>query len=73
MIHFLYTLIFIKVYKTILKELAEKYDGVEDFINKRIDEICSQEKLSAKDVICFLVGFLQFMFPCWVFSSKIVP
>ena len=31
----------VKVYKRILKEVAEKYDGAEDFINKRIDEICS--------------------------------
>ena len=31
----------VKVYKRILKEVAEKYDGAEYFINKRIDEICS--------------------------------
>ena len=32
----------------VLKEVAEKYDGAEDFINNRIDEICSQEKLSKR-------------------------
>ena len=54
----------IKVFKKVLKEVVEKYDGAEDFINSSIDEICSQEKLSAEEVIYFLVGFLQFVFPC---------
>ena len=31
----------IKIYKTVLKEVSEKYDGAEDFINRRIGEICS--------------------------------
>ena len=54
----------IKVFKKVLKEVVEKYDGAEDFINSSIDEICSQEKLSAEEVIYFLVSFLQFMIPC---------
>ena len=54
----------IKVFKKVLKEVVEKYDGAEDVINSSIDEICSQEKLSAEEVIYFLVGFLQFVFPC---------
>ena len=54
----------IKVYKNVLKEVAEKYDGAEDFINNRIDEICSQEMLSGEEVIYFLVSFLQSMFSC---------
>ena len=33
----------VKAYKTVLKEVAEQYDGPEDFINNRIEEICSQE------------------------------
>ena len=53
----------IKVYRKVLKEVAQKYDGAEDFINNRIEEICSQGKLSAEEIIYFLVGFLQFMFP----------
>ena len=28
----------IKVYKKVLKEICEKYDGAEDFINSRIEE-----------------------------------
>ena len=54
----------IKIYKKVVKIFFEKYDGAEEFINNRIEEIYSQEKLSAEEVICFLDGFLQFMFPC---------
>ena len=53
-----------KVNKKILKKVAKKYDGAEDFTNNKIDEILSQEKLSAEDVIYFVFSFLQFMFPC---------
>ena len=48
----------------VLKEAAEKCDGAEDFINNRIDEICSQENLSAEEVICFFDSFVRFMFHC---------
>ena len=51
----------VKVYKTILKEVSEKYEGIEEFINSKIEEICSQEKLSGEEVIyflCFLVWLL---------------
>ena len=56
----------IKIYKRVPKEVCKKYDGAEGFINSRIEEICSQEKLSAEEVIyflCFLVSF---------FNSKII-
>ena len=52
----------IKIYKTVLKEVCEKYNGDEDLINSRIEEISSQEKLSAEEVIyflCFLVSVLE--------------
>ena len=44
----------IKLYKRVLKEVSETFEGAEDFVNRRIDEICSQQKLFAKDVIYFL-------------------
>ena len=43
-----------KIYKREVKEVSEKYDGAEDFINSRIEEIYSQDKLSGKEVIYFL-------------------
>ena len=50
----------IKIHKRVLKEVSEKYDGSEDFINSRIGEICSKEKLSAEEVIYFLC-FVSFL------------
>ena len=47
----------IKIYKRILKELSDKQDGAEDFIN-------FQEKVSAEKVIS--------IFLCCLFNSKIV-
>ena len=47
--------------KSVLKDVSEKYEGAEELINSRIEEMCSQEKLSVEDVIyflCFLVSIL---------------
>ena len=33
-------------YKKVLYEAFVKFDGAEEFINQRIEEICCQEKLS---------------------------
>ena len=63
----------VKVYKKVLKEVSEKYEEAENFINNRINEIGSQEKFSAEEIIYFLVNFSQFMFCCQLFTSKIVP
>ena len=42
--------------------MCQKYEGNEEFINKKLDESYSYEKLSLTEVIYFLVSFLQFMF-----------
>ena len=42
----------------------QKYEGEEDFINKKLDEIYSYEKLSAEEVIYFIFSF----FTVYVFS-----
>ena len=54
----------IKVYKKLLREICEKYDGLEAFINERIKEISSHEKLSVEEVIYFHVSF----FTVYLFS-----
>ena len=56
----------IKVYKRVLKEVSKKFDGAEDFMNSRIEEIFSQGKLSTEEVICVLYFLVSF------FSIKIV-
>ena len=38
--------------------ICKTYEGGEDFINKKLDEICSHENLSAEEVIFFLISFL---------------
>ena len=41
----------VEVYKKVLKEVAEKYEEDESFINNRTDGIFSQERLSAEELI----------------------
>ena len=63
--------LYIKICKRVIKEVSEKHDGAEDFINSRIEERCSQEKLFAEEVIyflCFVDGFFSIKI---VFSYKI--
>ena len=43
----------VKVCKKFLKEICVKLDGTEEFIKEEIEEICSHEKLSIEEVICF--------------------
>ena len=38
------------VYKIVLQEVCEKFDGAEEYINKRIEELCNEKKLSAEEV-----------------------
>ena len=45
---------------------------MKDFINDRIEEICSYEKLSAEEVIYFLVSFFTICFIAGFFSTEIV-
>ena len=52
----------IKVSQNLLKEICGKYDGAEDFINEKIEVICSQEKVSAEEVICFSVNVFLLAF-----------
>ena len=38
------------VYKIVLGEVCEKFHGTEEFIEKRIEELCNEKKLSAQEV-----------------------
>ena len=40
----------INVYKKVLQELCEKFNGAEDYIKERIEELCSENKLSVEEV-----------------------
>ena len=38
----------INVYKKVLQELCEKFNGAQGYIKERIEELCSENKLSVK-------------------------
>ena len=38
----------LKVYKKLLCKVCEKFDGAEQFINDKIEEICSQKIISER-------------------------
>ena len=40
----------LNVYKKVLQEVWEKFNGAEDFIKERIEELCSNGKLSVEEV-----------------------
>ena len=40
----------INVYKKVLQELCVKFNGAECYIKKRIEELCSKNKLSVEEV-----------------------
>ena len=50
----------LSIYKRLLHEFCEKFDGAEEFINRKIEEICSQEKLLVEKVTCFVYERLHF-------------
>ena len=50
----------LNVYKKVLYEVCEKFDGTEEFIKKKIGEICCQVKLSVEEVIHFVYKILRF-------------
>ena len=49
------------MYNRVLKVVSEKYDRPEKFINSRIEEICSQEKLSVEKLIYFISFLVCFL------------
>ena len=44
-----------KIYKQVFKDICDKYDRARDFINERIEELCSTQVLSIEEVIFFSV------------------
>ena len=51
----------LNVYKKVLQKVCEKSDGAEEFINKKIEEIYYQEKLSVEEITCFVYERLRFV------------
>ena len=46
----------INIYKIILQEFCEKFNGTEQYIKERIEELCNEKKISAEEVT--FIGFI---------------
>ena len=51
----------IKIYQKLVRELGEKYDGAEDFINARVEELCLEHGILEEEVRLYI-------FLCCVYS-----
>ena len=40
----------LNVYKIVLQEVCKKFNGTEEYIKKRIEELCNENKLSPEEV-----------------------
>ena len=38
------------IYKIVLQEVCENFNGTEQYIKERIEELCNKKKLSAEEV-----------------------
>ena len=45
----------LNAYKKVLQEVCKKFDGAKEFIKDKIEEICSNEKLSVVEVACLFM------------------
>ena len=55
----------IEVYREVLRDVSQNFEGAEDFIKQRIDEICEWIKNSVKEVFYFYVFFYVFSVIAW--------
>ena len=62
----------VKLQTKVLTETSEKYGGPDDFINNKIDDILSQEKMFAEEVINFLVSIMSCYNFCFLVISLAV-
>ena len=46
----------INIYKRVLQEICEKFDGAEEFVKEKIEEIWSNGKLSVEEVAYFFLN-----------------
>ena len=40
----------LNIHKIVLQEVCEKFNETEEYIKKRIEELCNEKKLSAEEV-----------------------
>ena len=50
----------IKIYQKLVRELGGKYDGVEDFINSRVKELCLEHGILEEEFVYIFMLHIQF-------------
>ena len=50
----------LNVYKKVLQEVCEKFNGVEQYIKESIEVLCSESKLSAEEVTYLFTNNYKF-------------
>ena len=48
----------IKVYREVLRDVTQDFEGKENIIKQQIEEICEWEKRSVKEVFYFYIFFM---------------
>ena len=48
------------VYKIVLQEVFEKFNGTEEYTKKKIEELCNKKKLSAEEVTYLFTNNYKF-------------
>ena len=51
----------LNVYKKVLQEVCEKFNGAEEYIKERIEVLCSKSKLSAEEVTYLFTNNISFV------------
>ena len=50
----------LNVYKIVLQEIYEKFNGTEQYIKERIEDLCNEKKLSEKEVTYLFTNNYKF-------------
>ena len=50
----------LNIYKKVLQEVSEKFNGAEQYIKGRIEVLCSESKLSVEEVTYLLTNNYEF-------------
>ena len=50
----------LNVYKIVLEEVCETFNGTEQYIKERIEQLCNEKKLSAEEVTYLFTNNYKF-------------
>ena len=50
----------VEIYREVLRDVSQNFEGAENFMKQRIKEICEQKKISVEELFHFYI-FLMFL------------